>query len=153
MKDKLIKYPYLTALLGGMTISLFPAWFVTIASRLFPSLAPEELEVVSRFFAGGIGTLQIIFFLLIVFMIPIIEEGIFRGFLWDFLKLKLSSKWTWILVSLIFAVAHWELLHILGLLPFSFFVGWLKKETDKLLPSIVAHMANNAVGCALMMFA
>jgi len=142
--------PYLKALVGGLTIGLFPAWFVSFVVEVFPSLKPEELQIVSDFMSNGIGLIQILFFLLIVISIPLIEELIFRGLLWKLFEWKLTPFHTWITISILFALIHLEPLHILGLLPFSFFVGWLRYKTNQLGPSIIAHMANNAVACLLM---
>ena len=102
------------------------------------------------FMSGDFGIIQLIFFVMVVFIIPPLEELVFRSWLWKLLRWKLSSYWTWVIVSLLFAAIHMEPVHVLGLLPFSFFVGWLRRETGKLGPSILAHMANNAVACALM---
>tara|TARA_R100001510_G_C7622838_1_gene183365 strand:- start:764 stop:1210 length:447 start_codon:yes stop_codon:yes gene_type:complete len=146
----MINANYKTALVGGLTIGLIPAWLVSFIVSVFPSLKPEELEVVAEFMSGGVGAVQLLFFTMIVFIIPPIEELVFRGWLWKFINWKLSSYWTWIIVSLLFAAVHMEPVHIIGLLPFSFFVGWLKRETNRLGPSVVAHMANNAVACMLM---
>ena len=146
----MINANYKTALAGGLTIGLIPAWLVNFIVSVFPSLKPEELEVVAEFMSGGTGALQLLFFTIIVFIIPAIEELVFRGWLWKFINRRLSSYWTWVVVSLLFAAVHMEPVHIAGLLPFSFFVGWLRRETGKLGPSVVAHMANNAVACMLM---
>ena len=100
--------------------------------------------------AAGIGPIQILFFILVVFFVPALEEFVFRGFLWKLFEWKLSPHYTWVAISILFAAIHMEPLHVLGLIPFSFFVGWLRLRTNKLGPSIVAHMANNAVGCLLM---
>ena len=143
--------PYLAAFVGGATISLLPTWLVAQIVARFPALAPQELEIVSEFFGSGIGIPQIIFFSIIVFLIPPIEEVIFRGGLWKLLEWKLSPYWTWILISVLFAAIHMEPLHILGLLPLSFFLGWLRLKTNELGPSIVAHMMNNLVACVLML--
>jgi len=145
-----MKRPYLTALLGGLSIGLIPSWVVSWLTELIPSLKPEELQIVSDFFSQGIGPLQIIFFMIIVFLVPPAEEAIFRGALWKLFEWKLSPYWTWILISLLFAAVHMEPLHIIGLLPFSFFVGWLRYKTGYIGPSILAHIANNATGCLLM---
>ena len=142
--------PYKTAVLGGALISLFPAWFVTQAAKIIPSLKPEELQTVSDFFSLGIGPLQLIFFATVVFIISPVEELIFRGWIWGLFKRKFSSKWTWILVSVLFAAFHMAPLHVLGLLPFSFFLGWLRLQTGKINASVLAHMVNNAVGCLIM---
>ena len=142
--------PYLKALLGGLTIGIIPAWAISFLAEAFPSLKPEELEILSEFMASGIGPIQILFFILVVFFVPALEEFVFRGFLWKLFEWKLSPHYTWVAISILFAAIHMEPLHVLGLIPFSFFVGWLRLRTNKLGPSIVAHMANNAVGCLLM---
>jgi len=138
------------ALLGGLTISFVPTWLVSLLVNHVPALRPEELEIVSEFMSGGVGILQILFFMIIVFIIPPLEELVFRGWLWKLVSWKMTPYWTWIIISLVFAAIHMEPVHVLGLLPFSFFVGWLRYKTGELGPSIIAHMANNAAACLLM---
>jgi len=137
----------LTALLGGATISLLPTWLVAQVAARFPALAPQELEIVSEFFDKGFGPPQLLVFFIIMTILPILEEWLFRGFLWRWVSKVFSPKYTLVTVSLAFALAHWEPLHILGLLPLSFFLGWLRMKTGELGPSIVAHMTNNLVAC------
>tara|TARA_R110002020_G_scaffold288661_1_gene504105 strand:- start:2322 stop:2798 length:477 start_codon:yes stop_codon:yes gene_type:complete len=144
--------PFLAALIGGALVSLLPTLFINLISNHFPSTSPEELQSVSNFFSQGFGLLQIIFFAIIILVVPVIEEFVFRGALWKlFLWINRSPKWTWIAISFLFAAIHIEPLHVIGLLPFSFFVGWLRLKTNSLGPSIVAHMSHNAVGCFIMM--
>ncbi len=138
------------AIVGGATISFIPSIIVGWLAKTFPSIAPEELQIVSDFFGSGIGPLQLIVFAMIVFVIPPIEEILFRGWLWKVCKWKFSTNQTWIITSLIFAAVHAEPLHILGLLPLSFFLGWLRKKTGGIEYSTIAHMTNNAVACLLM---
>ena len=142
-----MKRPYLTALLGGATISLLPTWLVAQVAARFPALAPQELEIVSEFFDKGFGPPQLLVFFIIMTILPILEEWLFRGFLWRWVSKVFSPKYTLVTVSLAFALAHWEPLHILGLLPLSFFLGWMRMKTGELGPSIVAHMTNNLVAC------
>ena len=145
------KHPLITAILGGALISLFPALFVTQAVRAFPSLKPEELQIVSDFFSAGIGPMQIMLFAIVVFIVPPIEEYLFRDALWRLFEWrKYTPNITWICTSLLFAGFHMEPLHILGLLPLSFFLGWLRLKTGNINASTLAHMVNNAVGCLLM---
>ena len=138
------------AIVGGATISFIPSMIVNRLAKTFPSIAPEELQTVSDFFGSGIGPLQLIVFAMIVFVIPPIEEILFRGWLWKICKLKFSVNRTLVITSLVFAAVHVEPLHILGLLPLSFFLGWLRKEGGGIEYSTIAHMANNAVACLLM---
>tara|TARA_R110002124_G_scaffold207407_1_gene373902 strand:- start:3099 stop:3575 length:477 start_codon:yes stop_codon:yes gene_type:complete len=144
--------PYLAAIIGGVLVSFLPTLFVNLVSSYFPSTSPEELQTVSNFFSSGFGLLQFIFFAIIVFIVPVVEEFIFRGALWKlFVWINRSPKWTWIAISILFAAIHMEPLHVIGLLPFSFFVGWLRLKTNSLGPSIIAHMSHNAAGCLIMM--
>ena len=143
--------PYWVALLGGATISLIPTWLITQIAAAFPALAPEELEIVSEFFGNGFGPPQMLVFLIIMGMLPVLEEWLFRGFLWRWISKVFSPKYTLVATSLLFALAHWEPLHILGLLPLSFFLGWLRMKTDEIGPSVVAHMSNNTIACLIML--
>ena len=145
-----MKRPYLTALLGGATISLLPTWLVAQIAARVPELAPQELEIVSGFFDKGFGAPQILVFFIIITILPLMEEWLFRGVLWRTISKIAPPNFTLIITSLIFAMAHWEVLHVLGLLPLSFFLGWLRLRTGELGPSIVAHTTNNLVACLLM---
>ena len=142
--------PYWVALLGGATISLIPTWVVAQIAATFPALAPEELEIVSEFFGKGFGPPQMLVFLIVMTILPALEEWLFRGFLWRWISKVFSPKHTLVATSLLFALAHWEPLHVMGLLPLSFFLGWLRMKTDELGPSVVAHMSNNAIACLIM---
>lgn len=146
-----MRYWYLAAIFGGATISIIPAWFITILVQYFPSLEPQELEQVSQFLSGELGLIHLIFACIIIFVSPVLEELVFRGFLWRLVAIVFSARLTWIATSLVFAAVHMNPIHIMGLLPFSFFAGWLKLKTDSLRPSILAHVSNNAVAFALMM--
>ena len=146
-----MRRPYQTALLGGATVSLVPTWLVAQLAAAFPAIAPEELEIVSEFFGNGFGPPQLLVFLIIMGMLPALEEWLFRGVLWRWGLKVFSPEYTLVATSLLFALAHWEPLHVLGLLPLSFFLGWLRMKTGEVGPSIVAHMANNTVACLLML--
>ena len=141
---------YAKAILGGATISYIPSVAIGYLAEQYPALAPEELEIVSDFFASGIGPLQLVVLVIIVFVLPLVEELLFRKWLWGLLGRVLSTHWTWIATSLVFAMAHVEPLHILGLLPLSFFLGWLRKEAGDISCSATAHIANNAAACLMM---
>lgn len=140
---------YITAFVVGSVIGIVPAWLMAQLLELIPSLEPEGLGVVSEFMSDGFGLEQVIFVLLVVLAVPALEELLFRKWIWLVLSWKMSSYWTWIVVSILFALLHMEPIHIIGLLPLSFFVGWLRFRTGKIRYSIVAHMANNAMACLL----
>ena len=87
----------------------------------------------------------------IIVLSPVIEEVIFRGVLWNFMKKFLKEKTVYIVISVLFAVIHMDLLHVLGLLPVSFLLGWFKYKTGNIKASLVCHISNNLVACIIMM--
>jgi hypothetical protein len=99
---------------------------------------------------SGIELLLLI--VVIGIVVPIIEELVFRGLLWKIFSLfKAPDILAYVLTSLLFAVAHYEPLHILGVLPLSFFIGWLRLRSKSVFPGIAAHMSNNLVACAILL--
>lgn len=83
---------------------------------------------------------------------PVVEELTFRGMLYGWLE----GRWGWRpafwVSSLAFAVAHYQwgsegwaqLAYALAVLPLALLFGWLRRRTNSLLPSVIAHMANNS---------
>ncbi len=76
---------------------------------------------------------------------PLVEELVFRGLLYGWLAGRWGTVAAWIVSSLAFAAAHVELAHVILVLPLGLLFGWLRRRTDSLWPSLVAHMANNCV--------
>lgn len=79
---------------------------------------------------------------------PLVEEVLFRGVLYGWLAHRWGGTLAWIVSSLAFAAAHVELAHIILVLPLGLWFGWLRKRTDSLWPSLVAHMVNNGFAVA-----
>jgi membrane protease YdiL (CAAX protease family) len=79
---------------------------------------------------------------------PLVEELIFRGLLYGWLAGRWGTLVAWIASSLAFAAAHIELAHIILVLPLGLWFGWLRRRTDSLWPSLVAHMFNNGLAVA-----
>ncbi|MGH8430692.1 MAG: lysostaphin resistance A-like protein [Solimonas sp.] len=79
---------------------------------------------------------------------PLVEELVFRGLLYGWVAGHWGSLAAWIVSSLAFAAAHGELAHVILVLPLGLWFGWLRRRTDSLWPSLVAHMANNGLAVA-----
>jgi membrane protease YdiL (CAAX protease family) len=76
---------------------------------------------------------------------PLVEELVFRGLFYGWLEGRWNARVAFIVSSLAFAAAHYELAHIVLVLPLGLLFGYLRRRTDSLLPSLAAHMANNGV--------
>jgi len=79
---------------------------------------------------------------------PLVEELVFRGLLYGWVAGRWGTVAAWIVSSLAFAAAHVEPAHIILVLPLALWFGWLRRRTDSLLPSLVAHMVNNGFAIA-----
>ena len=129
-----MKYLYTKAFLGGALISIVPAFIVTLLSNIVPRVQSENLEVVNDIFGvETYGILQYFMLFSIIVLSPVIEEVIFRGALWNFMKKFLKER------------------TVLGLLPVSFLLGWFKYKTGNIKASLICHISNNLVACIIMM--
>ncbi len=76
---------------------------------------------------------------------PLAEEAVFRGLLYGWVAGRWGTTAGWLVSSLAFAAAHVEPAHVILVLPLGLWFGWLRRRTDSLWPSLVAHMVNNAL--------
>ena len=83
--------------------------------------------------------------LLLAVLAPLVEELVFRGLLYGWVAGRWGGNVGWIVSSIAFAAAHAEPAHIVLVFPLGLLFGWLRKRTDSLLPSLVAHIANNSL--------
>jgi membrane protease YdiL (CAAX protease family) len=83
---------------------------------------------------------------------PLVEELVFRGLFYGWLAGRWGSIVALIASSLAFAAAHVEPAHAILVLPLGLWFGWLRRWTNSLLPSLVAHMVNNGVAVVAAAF-
>jgi membrane protease YdiL (CAAX protease family) len=148
-----MKHLYKKAIMSGALISIVPAIIVSLLSSWFPATESENLALIRDIFsAQSYGFLQYFLIFSIIVVSPIIEEVIFRGVLWSFLKRYVNEKSVFIATSLIFAAVHIDFLHVVGLLPASFLFGWFRYKTGDIKASLLCHMSNNLVACLLTIY-
>jgi len=83
---------------------------------------------------------------------PLVEELVFRGLLYGWVAGRWGTGVAWIVSSVLFAVAHVEPAHAILVFPLGLWFGWLRRRTDSLWPSLVAHAVNNGVAVAAAAF-
>jgi len=132
---------YLTPMLGAAGINLVTSFVI---SQMFE--APPATKEIQGFFDVPFGFEQYLTLFILVVMLPAIEEWLFRSVLWRFLNKFMSINKTLIAVSLLFAICHVQLPVVIGLLPLSFFLGYLRKTQGDIEGSVVAHITHNLVG-------
>jgi membrane protease YdiL (CAAX protease family) len=97
--------------------------------------------------------------LLILWIAPIAEETLFRGFLQSWLKKHLGNKAAILLASLCFALFHFSPSHGIGnlsliptLFTFSCFLGFVYEKKNSLFASAFLHGFFNFINAARILF-
>lgn len=124
---------------GALLLEFFPSWDVS------------ALEALGDAFVGGSAGARALVVVGVVIGAPLAEEVFMRGTLWGVLRRRLSPRATFLVSSAIFACWHLHPFHILSITPTAFLLGWLRLRSGSLVPGIVAHMANNGIGAALLL--
>ena len=147
MNKKVAGSPYKLAILGGIAISIIASIVMASIQSWFPNFDSEGLAAVDQLLAGPPIIIAILLFLIVI-VSPLMEELIFRKFLWWMSSLMFSPMTTLFIISILFVAIHGSLFHAIGLLPISFFFGWLRMKTGSIKHCIVSHVANNAAASA-----
>ncbi len=110
--------------------------------------ASEELQIIlHEILSVPIG------FIIISILAPISEEIVFRGAIersllsWRRIE---NRPWIAIVISaLMFAIAHFDLAQGFHAFLMGLLLGWLYMRTRSILPGIIIHLINNAIGSGL----
>ncbi|MBT3219408.1 MAG: CPBP family intramembrane metalloprotease, partial [Proteobacteria bacterium] len=125
---------------------------VELMSRVLPNLDGFTMELLADCIDAANGFEMVMLFATLAVIVPIAEELLFRGYLWDALQRWLPSWAVLIVTALIFALFHGSPLHIVGVLPVGIFLGWLRMTSGSVYAPIVAHMINNALAVVMYIF-
>jgi membrane protease YdiL (CAAX protease family) len=99
------------------------------------------------------GTDLVPVFIAVVVIAPLIEELFFRGYLFKLFEDKLGENPAVILTSVLFAAAHFNIFTFLPILVMGGLMGWARKRTGSIVPSLVLHMANNLIALLVVFYA
>jgi len=143
-------------MLGGFAVYFVSyAVLLTVARQLFPSLNVNQKQDLGFQSVSGSVDLALTFISLVV-LPPLVEETVFRGFIFTGLRNKMKWWWAALLTSVIFASAHLEfgsgqpLLWVAALDTFtlSMVLCYLRQKTDSLWPGILLHALKNGIAFA-----
>ena len=147
-------------------VSIFQmAWAIFIGSLFTLAIAlvmilippPAEFHGASEELAGGTLISRTILVLFIAALGPIIEEFVFRGYIFDSLSANNSFGTTALATSLLFTIPHLPDYYIYWPAGFVMFtlgmlLAYFRKKHDSLLPCILLHASYNS-GLLLLFFA
>lgn len=139
-------------LVGAMfVIFFFIAWIALMATKLLvPGFNPDQAQV-NEFTRAVTGNAKLISFFALVVIPPIIEEILFRGFMFPAFSGRVGVLFGALFSSLLFGFAHLQAnvgvyTVVLGLL-----LCVMYKRTNSIIPGMVLHMINNYVAFAAIM--
>ncbi len=121
-------------------------WFVNIivASATSAFIGPydnPQTKEIARVISSPADLIGVIFVIAIV--APVVEETVFRGVLYRYLRPRLGVFLSIIITSFIFAIVHF----IPVILPLLFvagcFLAWVSERYNSLYPSMFLHFLNN----------
>lgn len=132
---------------GAFTFSQV-AYYVTTVSLPKP-LVLEGVEQLNILIPRNVSELLTHIALTWVLFAPI-EELIFRGFIHGYIRMELGGRITIVLSSLLFAIAHFNVIQI----PVAFVVGVMTasilEKTGKLGNCVMVHATNNTLSLVLV---
>jgi uncharacterized protein len=96
----------------------------------------------------------VVVFVMVWLVAPLSEEVLFRGVLWRALEHWRWNRWlVFVVTSVVFSVAHFELLRTPLLLVLSIPIGLARMATGNLLAGVVAHQVNNFLPAVALLLA
>jgi len=132
---------------------------VAILEKIFHGFNAGQQQDIG--FQGGThGSALVLVFFSLVVLPPLVEETVFRGFLFSGLKKSMPIVWAAVITSLLFAIPHLfegadgQLLIVGGVDTFilSLVLVYLRQQTNSLWASIGLHMLKNGVAFATLFF-
>lgn len=130
----------------GLTAGWFPGWVAATLREALPWLDLGGLAMIDGVIRDGTGVVALAIVVAVGLGAPIVEEVVFRGFLWDAFARSLSPAAVVVASSLLFAAYHMDPIHAFALLPTALALGWVRHVTGALGPAVVVHAVNNSLG-------
>lgn len=141
-----------SALIIAMFVAFVALAYVAliITKILLPGFDPNQAQV-NEFTSAVTGNARIISFFALVVIPPIVEEMLFRGFMFPAFAGRVGIFFGALFSSLLFGLAHLQAnvgvyTIVLGLL-----LCYMYKRTGSIIPGITLHMINNYVAFAALM--
>lgn len=132
----------LLAPLGALALGPTSDFLASKFLELLPNFTIGNLEMIGNLAKAGPFPVM---FVLMAVMPGVSEELLFRGVLQRSIRiapLAIAAS------ALVFACAHFDPPHVVGVLPMGAYLAWVAYRTDSTWPTIVAHVANNGVAIA-----
>jgi membrane protease YdiL (CAAX protease family) len=138
------------ALVLGCTAGLLPSWITEQISEA-TGMQEAAAQIVGLIVEAGPLDRALVLGVVVV-LGPLVEELVFRGFLFAAFDRSLSRPWVVLATALLFAAYHLDPLQSLAVLPLGLVLGWLRSATGGIWAGLTLHVVNNALASVLILF-
>ncbi len=147
---RLLNWSDIGLALAGYIVYFLAALGVTfVITKLIPGFNANQSQDLG--FTTLYGIERLLGFIVLVVVAPIVEETIFRGFLYGKLRESRMPMWPAILtVSALFGLAHGQWNVGIGTFILSIVLCYLREATGSVWAGILVHMLNNAIAFTLL---
>lgn len=120
---------------GQATSAILEKWFPSSYMQVYTSLSNQDI---------------ILYSLMSITVAPIVEELLFRGFLYQYIRTCYSPMVCYLISSVLFGIAHGTLGHFVLSMGLSLFLSMILEITGELKYAIFWHMLYNLVGISYL---
>ncbi|MFT4623571.1 MAG: membrane protease YdiL (CAAX protease family) [Myxococcota bacterium] len=136
---------WIAATVVGCTIGFVAGAIAEWVDANLPQGTPDSLEMLRELFATASAPELAVLCFAVCVLAPVVEELVFRGYLWHALSRSMPQWLVFVCTTLLFAAYHVYPVQALALVPTSLLLGWLRWRSGSLFPAILAHMVNNVL--------
>lgn len=137
------------SLAGYVVYFILTALLALAAKSLFPGFNADQVQQTG--FKDLSGSFEyILAFLGLVIIPPIVEEMLFRGYLFTQIRRRVNFWWTAFVVSLVFGLAHQQLNIGLDVFALSLVLCYLREKTGTIWAGVLLHMIKNGVAFTVL---
>lgn len=115
----------------------------TVAYLVQGELNNHQLDLFSS--AASAPTTAVLAVIALATLVPLAEELLFRGFLFDTLLARVSPPITIAVTAGVFGIYHGEPGPIAACTVLGLYLGYLRLQSDSIWPTVVIHAGNNLV--------
>ena len=146
------RMPRWTWLVMGLAspAAAFPMVLVLHFVEVEPS---EQLQLLAEMMMDQTGSMLVVSGFMVSVLPAVVEESLFRGYLQSRLLRRLSAFWAIGISAFIFAIAHLDPMHAMGVFPLGVWLGVIAWRAGTIYPAIIGHFANNLFGFISSQFA
>ncbi|HXH26799.1 MAG TPA: type II CAAX endopeptidase family protein [Candidatus Acidoferrum sp.] len=138
----------------GLAVAALPIYIVIsyVVAHVLAALVPG-IDLNARqnigYRAGGLAEMVLIFIALVIIP-PVVEEILFRGFLYTAYRKRFGFVTASVFISFLFAAAHAPIAVSIDVFILSLFLCYLREKTSRLWPSILLHSLKNLVAFVVL---